>query len=306
MAGWAWSSRSYDWQGRLTLSTNQDETTNEILYGGCGCAGGQVVVTRDEVGRRQKMTYDILGRLKTTQVLFIQPKNEPLNGNGAVYSTTTNTCNVRDQVTNVNVKDESSGVSQNTQMVYDGHGRLKERWLPIYLGNPQSETPYDSYEYHSDDTLMRVTDPRGASATYGYNNRHLVTSVTYFAPSGVTPTPNVTYDYDEAGNRALMIENGAGRTDYFYDTLSRLVREDRQFFNGGPAGLFTLRYGYNLAGNLTSLTDDRFGTNVTYNHNKAGELVSVIGSGWPDDRTPPLPPQFTDPNNPIKYRAWGG
>ncbi|MGH9852319.1 MAG: RHS repeat domain-containing protein [Blastocatellia bacterium] len=242
-AGWVWSYQAYDWQGRSTISTDQEGKTKEILYGGCGCAGGQVVVTRDEVGRRQKMIYDILGRLKTTQALFIQPKEQPLDGSGAVYSTTTNTYNVRDQVTNVNVKDDAAGVSQNTQMFYDGHGRLKERWAPIYLGNPQSATPYMSYEYYADDTLKKVIDPRLASATYDYNNRHLVTNIAY---GGIT-TPAVSFGYDEAGNRTSM-DDGLGNVTYHYDTLSRMDWERRYFNDLGQN--YTLSYEYNLAGQL--------------------------------------------------------
>jgi YD repeat-containing protein len=297
-AGWVWSSQTYDWQGRLTISTDQAGKTKEFLYGGCGCAGGQVVVTRDEIGRRQKMTYDILGRLKTTQTLFIQPKNEPLNGSGAVYSTTTNTCNVRDQVTNVNVKDESSGVSQNTQMVYDGHGRLKERWLPIYLGTPQSATPYDSYEYYSDDTLMRVTDPRGASATYGYNNRHLVTTIVYGAPGGVAATPNVTFAYDEAGNRTSM-DDGPGYVSYVYDILSRLQSEARQFDE--LTGDFQISYTYNLAGQIKTIADNRFNRTATYTYNKAGELTGIAGNGYFGSGQN----NFTASSASIWYRASG-
>jgi hypothetical protein len=296
---WVWSSQSYDWQGRLTISTDQAGKTKEFLYGGCGCAGGQVVVTRDEVGRRQKMIYDILGRLKTTQALFIQPKNQPLDGNGAVYSTTTNTCNVRDQVTNVNVKDEASGVSQNTQMVYDGHGRLKERWLPIYLGNPQSATPYDSYEYYSDDTLMQVTDPRGASATYSYNDRRLMTSIVYGAPGGVAATPNVTFTYDENGNRIWM-DDGPGYVSYVYDTLSRLQSETRHFDE--LTGDYQISYTYNLAEQIKTITDNRFNTTATYTYNKAGELTGIGGNGYGSSAQN----NFTASSASIWYRAWGG
>ena len=298
-AGWLWSYQSYDWQGRLTLSTDQAGKTKEILYGGCGCAGGQVVVTRDEVGRRQKMTYDILGRMKTMQALFIQPKNQPLDGNGAVYSTTTNTYNMRDQVTNVNVKDEASGVSQNTQTVYDGHGRLKERWLPIYLGNPQSATPYDSYEYYNDDTLMRVTDPRGASATYGYNNRRLVTGIVYGAPGGVAATPNVTFAYDETGNRTWM-DDGPGYVSYVYDILSRLQSETRHFDE--LTGDYQISYTYNLAGQIKTITDNRFNTTATYTYNKAGELTGIAGNGYGSSAQN----NFTASSASILYRAWGG
>lgn len=52
-AGWLYSTETFDWKGRTLVLTNTDGTTKETLYQGCGCAGGQTVVTRDEVGRRQ-------------------------------------------------------------------------------------------------------------------------------------------------------------------------------------------------------------------------------------------------------------
>jgi YD repeat-containing protein len=218
--GWVYSYLSYDWQGRLTLSTDQLGNTKEFLYGGCGCAGGQVVVTRDEMGRRQKMTYDILGRLKTTQALFIQPKNEPLNGDGDVYSTTTNTYNVRDQITNISQRAGTSGPEQNTVMSYDGHGRQLTSKSPI-------ESAPTSYAYNADDTLQMMTDARGVVTTYAYNDRHLVTSVTYGAAPGVVSVSPVTYGYDEAGNR-LWMDDGPGRVDYNFDIQSRLQSETRE------------------------------------------------------------------------------
>jgi YD repeat-containing protein len=245
------------------------------------------------------MTYDILGRMITTQDLFIQPKNQPLDGNGTVYSTTTNTYNVRDQVTNVNVRDDASGISQNTQMVYDGHGRLKERWLPIYLGNPQSATPYDSYEYYGDDKLMQVTDPRGSSVTYGYNNRHLVTSITYSAPGGVAASPNVTFAYDEAGNRTWM-DDGPGYVSYAYDMLSQLQSETRHFDE--LAGDYQISYTHNLAGQISTITDNRFNTTAAYTYNKAAELIGIAGNGYGGSAQN----NFTASSSSISYRAWGG
>lgn len=55
-AGWAYSAREYDWKGRVRREVNADATTVEADYGGCGCAGGEVVTTRDEVGRRRKVS----------------------------------------------------------------------------------------------------------------------------------------------------------------------------------------------------------------------------------------------------------
>ena len=40
MAGWVSSSQTYDWKARPLVTTNQDGTTKEASYGGCGCAHG--------------------------------------------------------------------------------------------------------------------------------------------------------------------------------------------------------------------------------------------------------------------------
>jgi YD repeat-containing protein len=41
------------------------------------------------------------------------------------------------------------------------------------------------YAYNNDDTIQSVTDARGASVTYGYNNLHVMIMV-YSAPNGST------------------------------------------------------------------------------------------------------------------------
>src|SRR5262249_41629795 len=47
-AGWVWSQQAYDWKGRPTVTTNQRGNTSIADYGGCACAGGEVVTTQDE------------------------------------------------------------------------------------------------------------------------------------------------------------------------------------------------------------------------------------------------------------------
>jgi YD repeat-containing protein len=290
-AGWVWRYQSHDWQGRLTLSTDQEGNTKEYLYGGCGCAGGQVVVTRDEVGRRQKMTYDILGRLKTTQALFTQPKSQPLNGDGDVYSTQVNTYNVRDQITQVSQIAQSGGASQITTMEYDGHGRLWKKRAPIESGDTV-------YEYNPDDTVFRVTDARQAAATLTYNARHLIQDISYTVPTGVAATPNVHYDYDENGNRTLM-NDGLGTVNYSYDLLSRMESETRYFTE--LARSYSLTYAYNLAGQVKRVSFESASfpgdnTHVYYDYNNAGEMTAVTGSPYAG---------VTQYVTEMKYRASG-
>jgi YD repeat-containing protein len=268
-------------------TTNTDNTTTEAKYDGCGCAGGEVVVTRDEVGRRQKSYADSLGRIWKSQVLYVQPKTEALNGDGDVYSTVINTFNPRDQVTNSKVYQgtETSGTYQETTLAYDGHGRLSQQHAP-----QQNTGAVTSFTYNADDTTNVVTDGRGATATYGYNKRRLVTSITYTAPSGITNTAPVGFSYDGAGNRTGMTD-GFGSMTYNYDTLSRLQWEERSLTN---VGTFRLTYGYNLAGQVNSLTDP-WGAAVAYAHDATGRVTSVTGTGGGAS---------TYATN-MQYRAWG-
>lgn len=279
-AGWVWTRQYYDWKGRPTVTTNPDGTTKLVTYGGCGCAGGEVVTVRDEIGRQQRVTSDILGRAWKTEVLDWSPSQ-------TVYSTTINTYNGRDQIINSRQYQatEASGIFQEAILTYDGHGRLATQKTPI-------QTSPTSYTYNADDTTNVVTDARGATATFSYNNRHQVTGITYYSPSGVVATAPVSFSYDAVGNRTGMTD-GMGSTSYNYDQLSRLTSETRSFTG---VGSFTLSYSYNLSGELTSVTD-HFGAAVGYTYDKTGRLTDVTGSGYAN---------VTSYASNLRYRAWGG
>jgi YD repeat-containing protein len=102
---WAYSYQTYDWKGRPSITTNTDTTFRTVTYGGCGCAGAEVVTTQDEVGRQQRMTYDVLGRLVKTEALN-------MDQNHSVYATRTNTYNARDQITSIYVQQGTNGTGQ--------------------------------------------------------------------------------------------------------------------------------------------------------------------------------------------------
>jgi len=272
---------TFDWKGRPLRTYNMDGTFKEASYDGCGCAGGEVVTLTDEMSRQQKTYSDVLGR---------QWKTEVLNSNSSAYSTSETTLNARDQATLVRQfqGDDQSGVHQDTTMNYDGYGRLQTKHAP-----EQSTGANTIYAYNSDDTIQSVTDARGASATYGYNNnRGLVTSISYGAPYGVAATAAVGFGYDGAGNRTSM-SDGLGSVVYNYDSLSRLTSESRTF-NG--VGTYALNYQYNLANDLTSIADP-FGATLYYGFDSTGRLNSVTGSGYS---------AVTQFASNMQYRAWGG
>jgi YD repeat-containing protein len=302
--GWVYNLQSYDWKGRPLISTNVDGTTTEAMYGGCGCAGGEVVTTRDEVGRRQKTTYDVFGRPRKSEALFVQPKTEALNGEGAIDTTTVNTYDARDHITGVMqyqgaaTSDNScpANTCQQTTLSYDGHGRLASRKAP-------SESAPTTYIYHADDTTQTVTDARGATSAFTYNARHLVSGVTYGAPANASPVvavaPPVSFAYDAAGNRKWMVD-GVGRVDYLYDNHSRL-REEKRHFNGltnptSADGDYKLSYDYNVAGDVKSIIDP-FGAQVGYTYDADGSLNGVTGGGFAN---------VTQYASGIRRRASGG
>ena len=269
-AGWINSLQTYDWQGRPRITTNQDGSTREFSYTGCGCAGGDVITLRDERGRRRKLTNDVLGRLV---------KVEELNWNQSVYSTTNYTYNARDQLT------QSNQQGQLRSFTYDSHERLLTRTTP--------EQGTTTYSYNLDDTVQTITDARNAVMTFGYNPRKLVTGITFTVPGGVAATPNVTFQYDAAGNRTSMSSSESTAT-YVYDTASRLTSESRSF--NGLAGNFTLTYAYNQSGKLTEITNP-WNVKVGYTYNMVGELTGVTGQNFAGVSTYA---------SGLLYRAFGG
>jgi RHS repeat-associated protein len=271
--GWSWTTQTYDWQGRPLLTTNPDGSTTETTYGGCGCAGGEVVTTRDERGRRKRYTKDALGRLKQVEEMYWVGETP--------YSTTVYDYNARDQLTSIN----QAGLPPR-RMEYDGHGRLSARVTP--------EQGRTTYVYDSDDRVQTMTDARGATTTYSYDVRELVTGITYGSPSGVTPTANVSFAYDAAGNRTSMTD-GLGSVIYNYDTRGRLDWEQRTFTG---LGSYKLSYAYNLSGRLSSVTGPvQFGSpQVSYTHDHMGRVTGVTGANYAS-----LSTYASD----LKYRAWG-
>lgn len=269
-AGWAWTYQTYDWKGRPVLTTNPgDGSTIENTYAGCGCAGGEQVTTRDERGRRKRLTMDVLGRLKQV---------EELNWNQTVYATTTYAYNALDQITEIN-----QGGRTRTFDYGDGFGRLWHQTTP--------EQGTITYSYNADDTVNTVTDARGVISTFGYNGRHLMTSISYSVPSGVVATANVSFGYDSAGNRTSMTD-GLGSTSYNYNTMSQLTSETRTFTG---LGSYTIAYGYELGGQLSSITNP-WSVYIGYTYDQIGRVTGVTGSGYLN---------YTTYASNMQYRAWG-
>lgn len=291
-AGWLYTQQTYDWKGRPLRTTHPDATYREATYSGCGCAGGEVVTLTDEgtidggvsKHRQEKIYSDVLGRMVKTEILNWS--------GGSVYASTVNSYDVRDQLTDVRQYAGPAGSStfQTTTMTYDGYGRLKTRHVP-----EQNAGAATTYAYNDDDTLLSVTDARGAVTSYTRNGRRLVTGISYSVPpgSGIPAPAPVSYSYDPAGNRSEMLD-GLGAVTYTYDSLSRLTSETRSIAQASPA-TYTIGYQYNLAGQLSSITDPNNNT-INYTRDATGRITAITGASFAG---------VTAYVSNMRYRAWG-
>ena len=298
--GWIWNKAYYDWKGRTIRTVPSDSTGSDgkdtlISYAGCGCAGGMETtiegpsVPRDDTSgnarRKQKVYADILGRNFKTEVYQWD--------GSTVYTTTVNTFNGRDQITNTRqyAGTTSASVYQDVVMTYDGHARMKTRHYPI-----EDSGEATTWNYNLDDSINQIIDPRDAITDFTYNSRGLTTEVAYTPVTDVPDTPTVTYTYDNLGNRTAVDVAGLTDTEYTYDSLSRLTKESVSFDALGSTN-FDLDYTYNLTGGLASITDP-FGYTVNYTQDKIGRLSSVTGAALAQHSNG----AFVDN---IKYRAFG-
>src|ERR1700752_1735912 len=311
--GWIYTEQTYDWKGRPLVTTNPsltgnaaETTTKQFSYSGCGCAGGQIVILKDEgtivngvtKRRKQKVYSDVFGRLMKTELFEWE--------DGVIYSTTVHAYNALDQVTKITefAGAEDSTSYQETNMTYDGFGRLKTSSAPDQQVDSynSASTNHITYFYNTDDTLSQQVDARGVVKTFTYNNRRMVTAISYdvgnIPPNyhQVAATANLSFSYDAVGNR-LSMSDGTGTISNQYNILGRLTAETRQFSGALSGTNYTSNYEYNLGGEVKKITDHT-NTTINYNYNRVGQLTTVTGENN-------LVESISTYASGFEYRAWG-
>ncbi|MEJ7623796.1 MAG: VCBS repeat-containing protein [Pyrinomonadaceae bacterium] len=302
---WKYNLSYYDWKNRVVRTRPSDSTSDTdgkdtlITYEGCGCAGGMTTVVqgplvpRDDTptvnARRSVKTYeDYLGRA-------FKVENRDWAGN--VYLTTQHTINGRDQITQTTETEAATSTVRTTSATYDGFDRLATKHIP-----QQSAGISSSYAYNPDDSVASMTDGRGVVTNYTYNSRRLRATIGWSVGStGITDPSDVSFTYDNAGNRTQMTD-GLGTQTYAYDPLSQLTSETRQFSDDLPYApqvndSFTIGYTYHIGGQLKTLTEP-YGVTVNYTLDKAAKLTNVAPSST-------FAGLSSFASN-AQYRAWGG
>ncbi len=199
-------------------------------------ASGLLTEATDPLGHVTRWSYDPAGNLSSTT----DPK----------LHTTTYGYDAADLLTSIRRADETTlrreydadgnvrstvdGASHATTYGYDARDRL------VSVTDPLRRTT--TYGYDAAGNRTSLVDAQERTTTYGYDNANRLTSIRYSDGT----TPNVSFEYDNAGLRRSMTD-GSGTTRYTWDSLGRLTQD-----TDGAAQ--TIRYGYDLAGNVTSLT----------------------------------------------------
>jgi RHS repeat-associated protein len=179
----------------------------------------------------------------------------------------------------VTVTDARTGV---TAFAYDDAGRL------LSLTDPVSNTT--SYTYSTQvDAVATETDPWLGVTVYAYDGEANLVSVIdrtgrvrefSYDPAGRqtgevwrdTPGGPAVYTraavFDVAG-QVISVSDPSSAYAYTYDLRGRVLTEDNAGTPGVPRVVFT--YGYDAAGNLTSLADNK-GGQVRYSYTARNEL----------------------------------
>ncbi|WP_168203858.1 RHS repeat-associated core domain-containing protein [Humibacter ginsenosidimutans] len=221
-------------------------------------AYGHVITTTDPLGHSSKATYDADGNQLTT-----------VDANG---HTTTTSYDAADRATSV---EQPSGATSSTS--YNGDGTIKKTtdangkattYTYNALGLKESSTDPDgsttSYTYDADGRLKIQTSPDGETMTDTWNNAGELTGIAY-SGSG---THAVSYTYDPDGNRLAMTD-GTGTTSYSYDVFN----EETNVTTGAGN---TVGYGYDAAGNVTTINYPGTAGTVTDHYNTLEQLSSVV------------------------------
>ena len=150
---------------------------------------------------------------------------------------------------------QTDGAGNSTTYGYDALDRV------TWSKDPKLRTT--SFGYDAGGNRTTVTNAASDVTTYRYDAaNHLVG--TDYSSAG---TPDVSYTLDASGRRVAMTD-GTGTTTYAWDSLGRLVSST----NGAGR---TVGYGWDLAGNLTSLAYPGTGRTVTRGFDDAGRMTSV-------------------------------
>jgi RHS repeat-associated protein len=153
---------------------------------------------------------------------------------------------------------------QTWQYTYDNEDRLRLAKAPAPGASGAQLITEQRYDAVGNRTVQ--IDSNGQVTTYAYDQRNQLQeqdeSPSVWTDPNTTPTPKIVtaYRYDNLGNltrvtRAAGDANNERATDYTYDGRSSIRVEVQYPYWPSTSGALTTQYGYDVAGNQTSVLD---------------------------------------------------
>ncbi|MDQ1921305.1 type IV secretion protein Rhs, partial [Massilia sp. CCM 9206] len=243
---------------------------------------GNLKEVTDPLGRVTNFTYDPLDRVKQVE--------QPLT-NGARPTIKYGYDGI-DQVSTV-----TDPRNLETRYSVDGLGNRTE------LGSP--DTGLTKSTYDAAGNLKTSMDGRGKTNTYFYDALNRLTridytgsvSTTFEYDGGATPIPN-------ARGKLTRMTDESGSTRYTYGDFGRLATKTQNTIGGGYNTTHQHTYAYDGDGRLVSMTYPS-GNRLNYGYNHAGQVTSITLNPVDASGTGTSTGSIVLLNN-ITYAAFGG
>ncbi|WP_327396989.1 DUF6531 domain-containing protein [Streptomyces phaeochromogenes] len=267
------TSYAYDDAGHLIRTTDPTGKSVTRTYE----ASGRLASETDAVGNKTTYAYDKVGRLLTS----VAPRGNVTGADPAAY-TTSYTYDAAGNNTKVT---GPTGATVTT--TYDAINR------PLVVTDPLTRTT--GYTYDANDNVTKVTDAASKTVTSVYDKNNQLTSST----DQLSKT--TTYAYDADGNLLSRTSPLGNKESWTYDGDGRQATavDPRGNVPGADPAQFTTAYGYDPAGNPTTVTDPLGGVSTTafdavnnvvkqtdadkrvtaYGYNKLDQLTEVTAPG---------------------------
>jgi YD repeat-containing protein len=328
---------TYDALGRKVIQQNQDGSKEYWCYNGIADNGQPHCVSQintnihvnpsaciatsavppsawvdstDENGNHWQRSSDSFGRLEG---VVEDASNSTLQ---TFYS-----YDLLNDLCTVNQVGKSGDTARARTFTYDNFSRL--------LSSTNPETGTLNYTYDADSNLHSKADARGITTTYGYDALNRLISKTY-SSNDASKTPVTCFQYDTSsipgagGNMVGRLTNewtaASGSTcpatppssSYYtlqsilsYDTMGRITNEQQCTPHNCTSGSGpTVSYGFDLAGNATSLTNsvgESSGPLVLTTVFDGAAHVSSVVSNWNS-----FPTNLFTANSTNGYMPFGG
>ncbi|WP_189964025.1 FG-GAP-like repeat-containing protein [Streptomyces violascens] len=224
--------------GRTTVTTYDDR--------------GNVASTTDPAGAKTTYVYDAANRLASQT----SPRGNVPGTDAGKFTTTYG----YDKNGNLTQTVDPTGAVTST--AYDAFNR------PTLVTDALGQATKS--EYDAAGNLLRSTDPLGKTTAYTYTTSNLQETVTN--PLGKT----TRYGYDGDGHRTSVTSPSGAKSTWSFDANGRLKSqtEARGNATGADPAKFTTTYGFDAAGNQTTVTNP-LGERTTTAYNALNQAVSV-------------------------------